>query len=576
MSTPFTRFSPPANQAQKDYQKLGLEQQQAQFDTDWSNNLAGWTEAAIIGNPWTGLYDAPRTGYFNPLISGFGDAPPAVIDWTPFPNRLITYLTQADSAKNPQLGGKPLTMDQVMQLADTGEIDINGTPLKLYDPLGSNTLQLPSIRCPQIDWTGPYAAFTPSGPRGWLDEYCEWSITLDANGNMRSVMFTCENPAYYLTMWRIDPKAVLGLYRAYIDSAVQLEDLYLRYPVDQPTGKQGEPVIDPTTGLPAYDVTNKWNSGTARKPGQFGGALHLTSAPNTLSAEIYLAGASTIQRSDDSSENPQTLICCAKYGRNYRNSDPHIGFVANGIAYGNRISLTDPVGLYLQQPKNFSKWKDPQGNSVSQYWQITRGTAGTGPLGSDQILHAVFEVPEKAGFSINDITIDGQKITHVGVIANQMKVALSASPLDAIKPVIQPCVTDRSTGLQPCPVQLLPLSLFYGLSPSDLPAWLAPSSSNQFILLVQGSDAATTAANARIQFSNPGVKAQVIEFQTNATPIAGTTDNSGTQGYIITITVAANAPPGLVQLRVLNPDEPANPSDTDHPWASALAIVPAL
>ena len=574
MSTPFTRFSSPANQAQKDYQKLGLEQQQPQFDTDWNNNLAGWTEAAIIGNPWTGLNDAPRTGYFNPLITGFDDAVPGRIDWTPFPNRLITYFTQAGAAKNPQLGGKPLTMDQVMQLADTGEIDINGTPLKLYDPQGSNTLQVPSIRCPQIDWSGPYKDFTPSGPRGWLDEYCEWSITLDANGNMRSVMFTCENPAYYLTMWRIDPKAVLGLYRTYIDPAVQLEDLYLRYPIDQPTGKQGEPVIDPTTGLPAYDVTNKWNSGTVRKPGQFGGALHLTSAPNTLSAEIYLAGASTIQRPDASSENPQKLICCAKYGQNFRNSDPHIGYLANEKANTNRISLADPVGLYLQQPKNFIKWKDPQGNSVSQYWKITRGTAGTGPRDSDQILHAVFEVPEKAGFSINDITIDGEKITHVGVIANNMKVALFASPLDAIKPTIVPCVADRSTGLQPCPVQLLPLSLFYGLSPSDLPAWLAPSSSNQFILLVQGADAATTVANARIQFSNPGVTAQVNEFLPNATPIPG--DDSGTQGYIITITVAANAAPGRVQLRVLNPDEPANPSDADHPWASALAIVPAL
>lgn len=568
MSTPFTQFTSPAEQAPKDYQQLGLEQELPQFNTDWNNNLAGWTEAAITGNPWTGLYDAPRSGYYDPLISGFGDST-AVIEWTPFPNRLIAYLTQPGSAANPQLAGKPLSMDQVMALADTGAIEINGTTVTLYDPQDSETLlTLPSIRCPQIDWNGPYKAFSPYGPRGWLDEYCEWSITRDPNGNMRSIMFTCENPAYYLTLWRINPQAVLGLYKTYVDDAVQLEDLYLRYASDQPTGKQGDPVIDPTTGLPAYDVTNKWNSGTARVPGQYGGALHLTSGPNTLSAEIYLAAAATIQRSDASSANPQTLICCAKYGQNFRNSDPTIGYNANQLAGSQNISLTDPVGLYLQQPQSFAKWKGPQGQDVSQYWKITRGTAGTGPNNSDQILHAVFEVPESAGFSINDITIDGKKIEYVGVIANQMKVALSATAMDDITPAIQNCVADRSTALQPAPSQLLPLDLYYGQSPSDLPAWLAPGSSHQFVLVVDGAQADTTATNARIQFSNPGVTAQVTEFLKNAI--------GGSQGYIMTITVAHDAAPGRVLLRALNPDEPANPSDAEHPWASSLAVVPAL
>jgi hypothetical protein len=118
----------------------------------------------------------------------------------------------------------------------------------------------------------------------------------DTNGNMRKITFTSENPAYFLAMWRIDPNAVLGLYRDYIDPNVQLQDLYLRYTADCKTGKAGDPVIDPTTGLPAYDTVNKWNAGTACTPGQFGGAMHLTSGPNTLSAEVYLAAAATIMR----------------------------------------------------------------------------------------------------------------------------------------------------------------------------------------------------------------------------------------------------------------------------------------
>lgn len=576
MSTPLKQFSSPAGQAPKDFQTLGLEQQLAQFETDWSNNLDGWTQAAMIGNPWNSVNDAPRAGYYNPLVEGFDDTATPV-DWTPFPNRLIVYLTQPGSVANPQLGGQPLTKEQVMALADNGEIEVNGTTLKLYDPEGTGTvLNLPSTRCPQINWNGPYKPFSPSGPRGWLDEYCEWSITRDTDGKMRSVMFTCENPAYYLTLWRINPQAVLGLYQQYIDPSVVIEDLYLRYAYDQPTGNKGEPVIDPTTGHPAYDVTNKWNSGTARVPGQYGGALHLTSGPNTLSAEIYLAGAATIQRPEESSKTAQSLICCAQYGQNFRNSDPFIGSSANTLAASNRITLTDPVGLYLQQPSSFANWKGPQGQDVSQYWKVTRGSAGTGPAGIDQILHAVFEIPQSAGFSINDITIDGKPVKYVGQIANQMKVALSASTLNSIEPPTTPCVADRTTDVQPYPVQLLPLQLFYGNSPSDLPALLLPGSSHQFVLVVQGADASTSTETARVQFSNPGVTAQVSEFLPNATPVPGVTTASGTQGYVMTINVAADAAPGLVQLRALNPSEAANPSADEHPWASALAIVPTL
>lgn len=579
MSTPFARFTSPAHQAPKDYKKLGMENELSAFETDWNNNVAGWTEMAIIGDPWSNLNDAPRADYYNPLTEGFGEAGDAVISWTPFPNRLIAFLTPPEASNNPQLH-RPLTMDEVMSLADSGEITVDGTLYKLYDPSGSAPiLKIPAKRCPEIDWTGEYVDFSPSGPRGWLDEYCEWSITYDASGSkMQSVMFTCENPAYYLTMWRINPEAVLGLYQMYVDPAVKLEDLYLRYTVDQPTGKKGDPVMDPTTGRPAYDVTNKWNRGTVRVPGQSGGALHLTSGPNTLSAEIYLAAAATIQRPDLSSRDPQSLICCAQYGQNYRNSDPHIGFIANRAAARYRISLTDPVGLYIQQPQNLSNWKGPNGEDVSQYWKITRGTAGTGPNNSDQILHAVFDIPPSAGFTINDCTINGQRIAHIGDIANQMKIALSATQMTPNQPLQSPmkCVSSRSSGsMQPWPVQFVPIDLFYGESPTDLPALMVPGTVNSFVLIVQGADKNTSIGNARIEFSNPGIKAKVTKFLPDASAIPGQTDGGGTQGFIMDVAVSSSAKPGSVSLRVLNPNEPANPSDTDHPWESGLAVIPS-
>lgn len=575
MSTPFTTFTSPAGQAQKDYNQLGLEDQLPRFNTDWNSNVTGWTEAAIIGNPWTNLNDAPRSGYYNPLVSGYGAVTPAPISWFPFPNRLFTFFYNNGAAVVPQLGGKAMTSDQLMELTDHGQITLNGTLYSLYPDPAATQLQIPSVLCKSINWNGPYANFAPSGPRGWLDEYCEWSIARDPDGKMRSITFTSENPAYFLTMWQIDPKAVLGLYRAYIDPAVQLEDLYLRYAVDGPTGKAGEPVIDGTTGLPAYDTVNKWNAGTQRVPGVSGGAMHLTSGPNTLSAEIYLAAAATIWRPLNSSGSAQSLICCAQYGQNYRNSDPNIGKAANTAAGTSLLSLTDPIGLYLQQPTSFSNWTCPNGEDASQYWSVTRGSAGTGPNGSDQILQAVFAVPESAGFSINDIKINNVPINYVWLIAEQLHVALSVTeaPLPDT-PKTYDCVAAKTSDVQQYPAQLLPLNLFYGESPSDLPASLAPGSSGQFVLVVQGATSSTTVANAQVQFSNPGISVQVTQFFDGNSPIPGQTNGGGTQAYILTLTVAPNAAPGLVSVRALNPGEASNTSAADHPWESGLALVP--
>lgn len=577
MTGSFDKFTTPAHQGPKDFKELGLEHELPQFLNDWSNNVAGWTEASIIGNPWSNVNDAPRGGYYNPLVSGFGPID-AVISWTPFPNRLLTFFTDAGAENNPQTH-KQLSQTEVFAMADSGTLTINGTTYLLYGPdqKAKDVLVTPAKKCPEIDWTGKWDSFSPWGPRGWLDEYCEWSIAYNSDGKMTSVMFTCENPAYYLTMWRIDPEAVLGIYRKYIDQSVQAEDLYLRYPYDGPTGKKGEVVVDPTTGNPAYDPVNKWNNGTKRVPGQQGGAMHLTSPPNTLSAEIYLAAASTIQRPSVVSQNPQSLICCAKYGQNFRNSDPHIGFVGNTTARQAEISLTDPVGLYIQQPANFYDWKGPKGQDVSKYWKITRGTAGTGPNGSDQILHAVFEIPEIAGFTINDVKIQGQKIDHIGVIADQMKIALSvkAKPPASTQGALD-CVAARTEGLQPWPAQLVPETLFYGMSPTDLPALFEPGTENSFVLIVSGASKGTTAEAARIQFNVDGISAKVTKFLPNASAVPGQTDGGGTQGYIMQVSVAAHVRPGPVQVRALNPDEAPDPSPEEHPWEVGLAVVPDM
>jgi hypothetical protein len=227
------------------------------FQRAWSDHVGGWTEQAVTGNPWSSEHDAPRSGYGNPTHTAKG-LQETVIRWSPFPNRLMTLFSAPGAEHNPRTGCR-LTKEEVYALADTGMLELGDGALCLYDPdpNAEELLRIPANVCPEVDWGSDWVTFGPSGPRAWLDEYCEWAVTRNAAGRMTGVMFTCEPPAYFLALWREDARAVLGLYRRTIDPTVRLEDLYLRYSCDGPTGRKGEVVIDPTTGRPAYDATNK-------------------------------------------------------------------------------------------------------------------------------------------------------------------------------------------------------------------------------------------------------------------------------------------------------------------------------
>src|SRR5262249_8970475 len=116
--------------------------------------------------------------------------------------------------------------------------------------------------------------------------------------------------------------------------------------------KTHQPVIDPSTNRVAYNPLNKWNSGPharrtwAGQTGDSGGAMHLTSTPNTLQTELALAGAATVQRTQGNKQ-AECLICCSKYGQNHRNSDPNIGQQVNvAVSHNHVATLADPPGLY--------------------------------------------------------------------------------------------------------------------------------------------------------------------------------------------------------------------------------------
>lgn len=549
-------FSPPANIA--DFPPGSS--QDVRLRTIWNWNLIGDTLTGITGDPWNVINDSNRYFYFSPITttipSGAANVP---IQWVAFPNRVLWYFSNGGSPGNPF----QLSMAEILELADTGKIKAN--------PAFANGFPaVPLSACPAIDWNSPstnWRTFGPPGPRGWQDEYCEWSVTRDpATNKITNVMFTCENPDYWFTLWQVDPGTVLKIYQETISSNVQLSDLYL-------TDANGNPVINPLTGQPAYNPINKWNAGPVTHSGVSGGAMHLTSPPNTLGAEVYLAAAATLLR-NVSSYDPQHMICCSRYGQPFRNSDPHIGFSANQLSkQGFTISLTDPVGLYIQEP-DWSPYKTPDGTPASQFWSVTRGN------GPNQILHAVFSVPPSKGYTVGDITINGQPIQWGGQIPQTFQIQLMATGFkgSALPPQQILACPGELPAPTPQPVILIPQNLLdayndlytIGGNVTNSPVLPAP-------ILQQGQTAdlalqcTDVAANPTISFGD-GITVTINPaHQTgSATGNSRAASDLATRTFNLTIAVASNAAIGQRAVAVTNPGQ-----TSVVPAPAFLTVVPA-
>jgi hypothetical protein len=569
--TTLQSFSSPANQAIKDF---GDDQKGLQaFLKTWSTNLNSWTEIAIVGNPWSSRNDYNRYYYYNPLTTDVPDGSQVTpIQWNAFPNRLFNFFQDVNAPKIYQLQD-----EQIFALADTGYW------LDNFAHLGNVQVPTNPELCPTTNWNGDKQDYTPQGPRGWLDEYCEWSVKRDANGKLRQVMFTCENPSYWFNLWRHSPSLVTKLYQTHINPAVQEADLYLR-------DDNGNPVFDPLLGYHAYDPTNKWNRGTQTQS-DYGGAMHLSSPPNTLAAEIYLAAAGTIPRTVGNND-PQTLICCTWYGRPRRNSDPHIGQVANQVANrgfaqgttppgGQMLSLTDPIGLYIQSPA-FTNWQVPNKQKpgggaydLSSFWQVTRGYVDphNPGQGSDSILHAVFTVPDElqpADIMITDPSTNRSlPLQWAGQLARTFQIALrvtTIAPTDAtrksypvpqeVKCCVPIAVPASDPALQPWPVQFLSSVAYQANSVDDSPAYVKQATTTEMALVVQGGT-----EKAVIKFAPPdGIQPVTIkQFIGGNLNAPGQTAGGSTQVYIFDLVVAENAPLGERQITITNQDKKVLP-----------------
>jgi hypothetical protein len=407
---------------------------QEKMNALWNGNVNRWVEAALIGDIWDLVNYGPRPAFYNPVNTDTPDNSPKLpITWSAFPGRLLALF--------------PNNQEQLTQWADQG---VPASMLVTTDLCTGQEIKPRPI---------PYP---PTGPRGWQDEYCEWSVRRDQHGNIVSVMFTCENPEYWFTLWQADPTKVLSLYRQLVNPNAQLNDLCV-------LDSSGQPVIDPSTNSPIYNPLNIWNSGTQSMDTR-GGAVHLTSSPNTLGAEFDLAAAATIPRKD-ANGNPindsAALVCCARYGKIGRHSDPTIGQTVNSLINGSdltqpRATLTDPVGLYIQTP-NFANYQTPDNTPAENFWTVVRGSIkdSSDSADIDRILHAVFSVPPEKNYTVSDIRIDGRPILYASQIANTFDMALMATAIQQTG-VVQVPISCTQPDKNPKPVvnALQPLNVF--------------------------------------------------------------------------------------------------------------------
>ncbi len=505
----------------------------------WNLNVNGWTEQAITGNPWTSNLDSPRSYYYNPLTTPIPPPPQSItrlVEWIAFPNRITTYL------------GPPqyyFTQDQLFAFADNGFVFDPGTlPSPIPDAAKTFLPPIPQNVCPYISSTPqPTMPYGPAGARGWMDEYCEWAVERDAGGKIVRVMFTCENAEYWFALWTVSPGKVLELYKTLVSPKVTMEDLYL-------LDTAGKPVHDPTIGQIAYNPLNKWNNSTRLLPDS-GGAVHLTSPPNSLPAEIGLGAAATIQRTENA--NPQDVICCTPYGQSFRHSDPHIGYTINEAvgALNMQISIANPVGLYIQEP-DFENVELPAewlraGLTAQQFWHLERGVPGMG-------LHAVFRAPDgRKDLDLSRIRINGRPLQWGSQIAQTFQVGLYGTLIPPCNvpspqtPLGCPTAEDPAPN-RPAPAQLIAFDVMRaylaanisGDSSMAAPVIKRGQSLKNMALVTTG-----TSSDTAITFPGGGIQVKVRQFLENERYHVPGNTNGGTYNiFVLDLEVASDAPTG--------------------------------
>ena len=256
------------------------------------------------------------------------------------------------------------------------------------------------------------------------DEYLEWSVVRDANGNISQIIFTCEGPEYWGVV-ASNRDLLLSLYQHHVSPNVQIQDLF--FPQDVTFVDPNDP--NETVqhySTQDYNPYNKWN---------MMGAMHLTHPANTLGAEVTLAAQASAlyrMRGVPVSANPN-LTCCRGIGEINRSSDPNIAATVNGaVLQGNFVTLRDPIGLYMLDFDSTAITlpdHSPIPNFVGTYLTKTRASAD-----GSMTLRAILQVPDGVMYQgrqmlVSDLICNGRPIQFGGQIAATITMGLFAEAI---------------------------------------------------------------------------------------------------------------------------------------------------
>jgi hypothetical protein len=376
-------------------------------------------------------YDPPA------FLTDFYRIPGQLAQWS---RAISGWFDESIAAQHAQLHGQPCQYYNQLDIAPVGrtieqEIVWNAFSGTLRNRFGrTQALAMSDHLVPlsqRIDGPGSYFVgghwqdlyYRPQ------DEYCEWRVARDPDGGIRRVTFTSEPPEYWQAMHGDtlpsidgvptypmvgDPDLLVELYQEFVSPEVVYEDLICAVDIVDYSDPRAPTVV---YAKGTYNPYNRWNT--------VDGIMHLNQPANTLGAEIRLGADATVLRSPAGSggrtvSDPNALICCARYGGANRCSDPTIGASVNELAtLGFALTLRNPVGLYMDN-LDMTGWAGPDGEPVNASWfRILRGSPGL-------IERAVFEVPDRVGFRVSDITIGGVPVTMGGQLAERVTVKLVA------------------------------------------------------------------------------------------------------------------------------------------------------
>ena len=270
------------------------------------------------------------------------------------------------------------------------------------------------------------------------DEYCEWHAETDANGKLLSLTFTAEPPDYWMALAEVSRDKVVRLYQKLVSPQVREEDLFFQAPVAAiGINRHGKVSWTIVAEKNEYNPLNVWTTSK--------GIMHLTHPANTLGAEVNLAKDASKVRDCDALPPPTPAepsaelrrIACAQYGGINRSSDPLIGLgVGDVVNAGIKLSLTDPVGLYIAKC-DLTSLKGPKGEAIVGAVSVVRGRDD---INEPSMLRIRVETPSGLAFKLGDCTLANRPLRRGGQVARLITMALYVQTYtDAADKTAAPC-----------------------------------------------------------------------------------------------------------------------------------------